>query len=148
MTAAIEIDHLTKRYRGTTAVSGLSLEVPAGSIVGFLGPNGAGKTTTLKILAGLTRATSGAASVNGISVSAAGAHRTQVGYLAQEPRFYAWMSGRQTLNYVASFFGRPRAARVEFLAGTRRPDRRRGSTDRHLFGRHAAAAGHRPGPRR
>ncbi len=113
MTAAIVIDNLTKRYRGTTAVDDLSLEVPAGSIVGFLGPNGAGKTTTLKILAGLARATSGAATVNGISVSAEGAHRTQVGYLAQEPRFYGWMSGRQTLRYVASFFEAPQATRID-----------------------------------
>jgi ABC-2 type transport system ATP-binding protein len=113
MTAAIVIDRLTKRYRGTSAISDLSLEVPVGSIVGFLGPNGAGKTTTLKILAGLARATSGTASVNGIAVSAQGAHRAQVGYLAQEPRFYGWMSGRETLRYVASFFEAPKAARID-----------------------------------
>ncbi|HEX9551079.1 MAG TPA: ABC transporter ATP-binding protein [Candidatus Limnocylindrales bacterium] len=113
MTAAIVIDRLTKRYRGTSAISDLSLEVPVGSIVGFLGPNGAGKTTTLKILAGLARATSGTASVNGIAVSAQGAHRAQVGYLAQEPRFYGWMSGRETLRYVASFFEAPKAAQID-----------------------------------
>lgn len=113
MTAAIVIDHLGKRYGGAAAVSDLSLDVPSGSIVGFLGPNGAGKTTTLKILAGLARATTGSASVNGIPVSTKGAHRTQVGYLAQEPRFYGWMSGRETLRYVARFFETPRADRID-----------------------------------
>jgi ABC-2 type transport system ATP-binding protein len=113
MFAAITMKGLTKRYRGTAVLADLSLEVPAGAIVGFLGPNGAGKTTTLKILAGLTRASAGTASVNGIPVSAAGAHRAQVGYLAQEPRFYGWMSGRETLRYVASFYHTQRATRVE-----------------------------------
>ena len=104
MTAAIRINGLTKRFRDVAALTDLSLEVPAGSVFGFLGPNGAGKTTALKILAGLTRSTSGNASVNGVPVSVQGAHRAQVGYLAQEPHFYGWMSGRETLNYVASFF--------------------------------------------
>jgi ABC-2 type transport system ATP-binding protein len=104
MTAAIAIEGLTKRYRDVEAVANLTLDVEAGSVFGFLGPNGAGKTTTLKILAGLARATSGTASVNGVRVTLQGAHRAQIGYLAQEPRFYGWMTGRQTLAYVASFY--------------------------------------------
>ena len=62
---AIATDHLTKHYPGVAALTDLSLDVPAGSIYGFLGPNGAGKSTTLKLLAGLTRPTSGGASVSG-----------------------------------------------------------------------------------
>jgi ABC-2 type transport system ATP-binding protein len=104
MTPAISVDGLTKRYRDVAALTDLTLEVPAGSVFGFLGPNGAGKTTALKILAGLSRATSGSAAVGGVPVTVQGAHRSRVGYLAQEPRFYGWMSGRQTLAYVASFF--------------------------------------------
>lgn len=103
MSAAISIHGLSKQYRGVAALAELTLEVPAGSIFGFLGPNGAGKTTALKILAGLTRPSSGSATVNGVPVSVHGAHRAHVGYLAQEPRFYGWMTGRQTLAYVASF---------------------------------------------
>ena len=70
---------------------------------GFLGPNGAGKTTALKVLAGLAHATAGTATVNGVPVSAAGVHRRQLGYLAQDPRFYGWMTGRETLRHVARF---------------------------------------------
>jgi ABC-type uncharacterized transport system ATPase subunit len=80
MTTAITLNGLTKRYGRVDALSGLTLEVPAGSIFGFLGPNGAGKTTALKILAGLTRASSGSATVNGVPVGVQGAHRAGLGY--------------------------------------------------------------------
>ena len=106
---AISTAGLTKHYPGVKALNDLTLDVPAGSIYGFLGPNGAGKTTALKILAGLMRPTSGTASVVGIPVDAGPVYRQQVGFLAQEPRFYGWMTGRETLEYVGSLY--PRDAR-------------------------------------
>jgi ABC-2 type transport system ATP-binding protein len=113
--AAITTAGLTKHYPGVQALDDLTLEVPAGSIYGFLGPNGAGKTTALKMLAGLTRPTSGSATVAGIGIEAGPAYRQQVGYLGQEPRFYGWMSGRETVQYVGSLYppeARPSATRV------------------------------------
>jgi ABC-2 type transport system ATP-binding protein len=101
-TSAISTAGLTKHYPGVQALTDLTLDVPAGSIYGFLGPNGAGKTTTLKILGGLIRPSSGSAAVAGIPQSAGLAYRRQVGYLAQDPRYYDWMSGRETLQFVAS----------------------------------------------
>jgi ABC-2 type transport system ATP-binding protein len=109
-TSAISTAGLTKHYPGVPALTDLDLDVPAGSVYGFLGPNGAGKSTTLKILAGLTRPTSGTASVAGIPLAAGGAYRREVGYLAQEPRFYDWMTGRETLRFVASTGADPSAA--------------------------------------
>ncbi len=106
---AISTAGLTKHYPGVQALTDLSLEVPAGSIYGFLGPNGAGKSTTLKILGGLIRPTAGSASVSGIPLAAGAAYRQQVGYLAQEPRFYDWMTGRETLSFVASLSPDPSA---------------------------------------
>lgn len=105
MTSAISISNLTKRYGTVEAVRDLTLEVPAGSIFGFLGANGAGKTSTIKVLAGLSEPSSGSATVAGVPVTADGEHRRHLGYLGQEPRFYDWMSGRQTLEYVAGFHG-------------------------------------------
>lgn len=105
MSNAISMVGLTKHYKGVQALTDLTLDVPAGTIFGFLGPNGAGKTTTLKILAGLARPTAGDANINGVQVSAAGDHRRELGYLAQDPRFYGWMTGRETLQYVARFHG-------------------------------------------
>jgi ABC-2 type transport system ATP-binding protein len=105
MTNAISMVGLTKHYKGVQALTDVTLDVPAGTIYGFLGPNGAGKTTALKILAGLARPTAGHATLNGVAVSAAGDHRRDLGYLSQDPRFYGWMTGRETLRYVASFHG-------------------------------------------
>jgi ABC-2 type transport system ATP-binding protein len=111
MTSAIELHGLTKRYKRVEALTDVSLEVPVGSVFGFLGANGAGKTTALKILAGLTRATAGSAAINGVPVDVQGRHRGQIGYLAQDPRFYGWMTGRQTIDYVASLHPARRAGR-------------------------------------
>jgi len=105
MTNAISMVGLTKHYKGVQALTDLNLDVPSGTVFGFLGPNGAGKSTTLKVLAGLARPTAGSATVNGVAVSAAGDHRRELGYLAQDPRFYGWMTGRETLEYVARFHG-------------------------------------------
>jgi ABC-2 type transport system ATP-binding protein len=111
-TTAIATAGLTKHYPGVAALTDLTLDVPSGSIFGFLGPNGAGKSTTLKVLAGLSRPTSGSATVAGVPVGAGPAYRRHVGYLAQEPQFYDWMSGRETLRFVASLFGGGDAAQT------------------------------------
>ena len=63
--AVIEVDGLTKRFAGLTAVDHVTFTVERGSVVGFLGPNGAGKTTTLRMLLGLVTPTSGTAKING-----------------------------------------------------------------------------------
>ncbi len=117
MTNAISTVGLTKHYRDVPALTDLTLDVPAGTIFGFLGPNGAGKTTALKVLAGLTRATAGSATIAGVPVSAAGDHRRHLGYLSQDPRFYGWMTGRETLRHVARYRARDdgREARIDAL---------------------------------
>ena len=104
MPAAITTNQLTKQFGDVRALDGVSLEVPQGSIYGFLGANGAGKTTALKILAGLTRPTSGSATVAGVPLAAGESYKRAIGFLGQEPRFYAWMTARQTLRYVAGFY--------------------------------------------
>jgi len=148
--SAISTVGLTKHFPGVAALTDLSLDVPAGSIYGFLGPNGAGKTTTLKILAGLATPTSGTASVAGIPVAAGAGYRRQVGFLAQEPRFYDWMSGRDTLRFVASLYpeaGRADAARIDAIRPGR-PGRCRRPPDPHLLGGDAPASRDRAGARR
>ncbi len=61
----IELDGLTKAYRARVAVDDLTVTVEPGRVTGFLGPNGSGKTTTLRCILGLTRPTSGTATVLG-----------------------------------------------------------------------------------
>ena len=57
--------NLTKKYGEFVALEDLTIQVNRGGILGFIGPNGAGKTTTIKILVGLSRPTSGSASISG-----------------------------------------------------------------------------------
>ena len=65
MTSVIATSTLVKTFGQTRALDGLDLSVVAGEVHGFLGPNGAGKTTTIRVLLGLLRADSGAASLLG-----------------------------------------------------------------------------------
>lgn len=71
MTEAISILDLTKRFGERTALDGISVDVPAGSILGLLGPNGAGKTTLINCLTTLLRADAGTITVLGYDVEAA-----------------------------------------------------------------------------
>ncbi len=98
---AIDADGLTKRYGDATAVADLDLAIPEGEVYGFLGPNGAGKTTTMRMLATLTRPTSGSARVAGDSVSDRDAVVPHIGYLPEEPPLFEELTGREQLRYVA-----------------------------------------------
>jgi ABC-2 type transport system ATP-binding protein len=103
---AIRVEALVKTFGDVQALDGLAFAVESGSVFGFLGPNGAGKTTTLRILAGLARASSGRAWVDGIEVTA---DRRQVahhiGYLPENPAFYPWMTASELLDQVGRVFG-------------------------------------------
>ena len=104
--SAVEVRGLTKRYGSILALDRLDLSIPRGSVFGLLGPNGAGKTTTIRILTGLVQASAGGATIGGIAVGldAPELHR-QIGYLDQDPRFYAWMTGRELLEFVGRLDG-------------------------------------------
>ena len=67
---AIQAEGLVKRFGDTTALDGVDLEVPAGTVLGVLGPNGSGKTTAVRVLATLLRADAGQALVGGYDVAA------------------------------------------------------------------------------
>ena len=103
----IETHNLSKAYKDAQALTDLNLKVQHHSIFGFLGPNGAGKTTTIKILLGLIQPSGGRATIFGQDVQRNSvAIRKRVGYLAQDPRYYEYMTARQILGYTARFFYR------------------------------------------
>lgn len=113
----LEADGLVKQFGKSVAVDGLSLKLAAGEIVGLLGPNGAGKTTTLKILLGMLRPTRGRAHVLGLdSTSEAVAIKQRVGYSPDEPSFYDFLTGRETLEFVTHVRGGEPARVFEELA--------------------------------
>lgn len=112
--SAVQTSGLTKSYKGVDALKGLNLEVPTNSIFGFLGPNGSGKTTTIKLLLGLTQPTSGTANLFGKDVAEDGLDiRRNVGYLAQDPRYFDNMTARETLRFRAGFYYSGPAKAVE-----------------------------------
>ena len=110
----ITTTNLTKKYRKKSVVENLNLAVPRGSVCGFLGPNGAGKSTTIKLLLGLTKPTSGEGTILGDSIIKDSVRiRERVGFLAQEPRFYGYLTARETLRFVASFFFTGSKSKIE-----------------------------------
>ena len=101
----IQTRELSKSYKTLEALKPLNLDVRKNSIFGFLGPNGAGKTTTIKLLLGLIKPSRGSATIFGHDiVQESIAIRRQIGYLPQEPRFYEYMTARETLDFTARFF--------------------------------------------
>lgn len=105
MDHVIKTHKLSRTYNGIQALNEVSIQVPHHAIVGFLGPNGAGKTTAMRLLLGLIRPTSGTATIFGLdSVRDSLQIRRRVGYLAQQPRFYEYMSVRETLELTAKLF--------------------------------------------
>jgi ABC-2 type transport system ATP-binding protein len=118
----INTEGLGKTYGEVKALTGLDLKVPRNSIFAFLGPNGAGKTTTIKLLLGLANPTMGTATVLGRNIITDNDEiRRNVGYLAQQPRFYKELSARETMRFAASlFFKGPKEMiedRIEYLLG-------------------------------
>jgi ABC-2 type transport system ATP-binding protein len=121
---ALATYELTKNYavgfwrkRPYRALDALSIEVRPGEVFGFLGPNGAGKTTTLKLLMQLVFPTSGRAEIFGRPVGDPEVKR-RLGYLAENPYFYDYLTAEELLAYFAGLFGygpaerRSRAARL------------------------------------
>lgn len=104
----IEVEHLSKTYGSTTAITDVTFSVEPGEIVGFLGPNGAGKTTTMRILAGYLPATSGTAKIAGFDVHENSlAVRQRIGYLPETPPLYPDMTVEGFLHFVAHIKGIP-----------------------------------------
>ncbi|MFI6227964.1 ATP-binding cassette domain-containing protein [Micromonospora echinospora] len=132
MNHAIRAEGLVRRFGATTALAGVDLEVPSGTVFGLLGPNGAGKTTTVRVLATLLRADEGHATVGGYDV-ARDAHRVRqlIGLTGQYASVDETLTGVENLVLI----GR--------LLGQRRPDAR--ARARELLGDfHLTDAADRP----
>ncbi|MEU6110519.1 ABC transporter ATP-binding protein [Streptomyces albidoflavus] len=115
----LELTDVTKVYQGgTRAVDGLSLTLGHG-MLGLLGPNGAGKSSLMRIIATVTRPTSGTLRYEGTDLTAApDALRRQLGYLPQDFGAYPHLTAREFLRYLAAAKGlsaRSAKARIEEL---------------------------------
>lgn len=98
MSFAVEATGLVKRYGDTTALAGVDIDVPTGTVTGILGPNGAGKTTVVRILTTLTKATDGSAMVAGYDVATNPTEvRRRIGLAAQDATVDPLLTGHENL---------------------------------------------------
>jgi ABC-2 type transport system ATP-binding protein len=93
----VELDGITKRFNGFTAVDDLTLAVPEGCVYGFIGPNGSGKTTTLRMIMNIFYPDNGVIRVFGGSQS--GASSDRIGYLPEERGLYKKMKVGELLRF-------------------------------------------------
>lgn len=97
------IHQLSKRYGSRQVVSGVSMEVASGEIVGLLGANGAGKSTTFRMSLGIVKPDTGSISFNGQDITRTPMHkraRLGIGYLAQEPTIFAHLTVAENILIV------------------------------------------------
>ena len=113
----IQVEHLTKRYSGHTAVEDISFQVPEGTICGLLGPNGAGKSTTMNVLTGYISASEGKVSIAGWDILEQPAKaKACVGYLPEQPPLYLDMTPAEYLDFAAELKDVARKERSQQVA--------------------------------
>ncbi len=108
----IQVSSLTKQYGAFTAVKDVSFTCRPGRVTGFLGPNGAGKTTTMRVMVGLTPATSGEVTIGGHHYRDIPNPGRHVGVLLDASAQHAGRTGREILSIGAQTMGLP-ASRVD-----------------------------------
>lgn len=101
-TFSLECNNLTKKYGNKCALGGITLEVPAGSVVGLLGPNGSGKTTLLKLAAGLLQPTEGEIKACGMPIGVQ--TKELVAYQPDCVYLNDWMNVAQLISMMADFY--------------------------------------------
>lgn len=102
---AIVTAGLKRVFGNYTAVDGLDLHIPTGSVFGFLGPNGAGKTTTVRMLTTLIAPTAGTAKIAGLELGADNQHiRRSIGILTETPGLYDHLDAWQNLLFFARLY--------------------------------------------
>ena len=98
----LEVKNVTKKYLRRTALEDVSLRVEAGKTCLLLGPNGSGKTTMMKMIAGLSRPSSGLIALDGQPIGAA--TKARIAYMPTENYFYNYMTVKDIGRYYADFF--------------------------------------------
>jgi ABC-2 type transport system ATP-binding protein len=113
----LSLQNVSKRYGTVQALSGVSFEVPAGSVFGVLGPNGSGKTTLLGIVTDVLKADTGSFTLFDKTPTAS--ERRQIGTLLETPNFYHYLSGYKNLEISAAIKqrGKDDIARVLEICG-------------------------------
>jgi ABC-2 type transport system ATP-binding protein len=102
----LELENVSKSYRGIPAISNVSFRVNAGEVVGYLGANGSGKSTTVKIITGLLQPNEGRVLFQGNNMrDDLVTFRAALGYVPEEAHLYTYLSGIEYLQLVARLRG-------------------------------------------
>jgi ABC-2 type transport system ATP-binding protein len=102
----LELQNLSRSFRGIPAVQDVGFTLAAGEIVGFLGPNGAGKSTTVKMITGMLRPNDGRVLFEGQDIRKdMVAFRSVLGYVPEEAHLYTYLSGLEYLQLVGRLRG-------------------------------------------
>lgn len=113
---AIHARNVVKKFGDFTAIEGINLSVPKGTIYGFLGPNGCGKSTTIRVLTGLLSPTSGSIDVLGLAIPKQSEQlRLKIGYMTQKFSLYDDLTVEENLQFIGQIFGMPRKALAQRL---------------------------------
>ena len=101
---AVQIENVTKNFGAVSAVDGVTLSVPEGSVYGFIGPNGSGKTTTMRMIVNIFYPDRGEIRVLGHQVEGGG-RSGEIGYLPEERGLYRRMEVRSLLEFHGELRG-------------------------------------------
>ncbi|GIJ75551.1 ATP-binding cassette domain-containing protein [Virgisporangium ochraceum] len=113
----VAVDRVAKRFRGTRALDGLTLDVDRGVVYGLLGPNGAGKTTLIRVLATLLRPDGGSARIAGLDVVRDAARvRERIGLAGQFAAVDNHLTGRENIVMIGQLYGLRRREAVRRAA--------------------------------
>lgn len=109
MEYVLETNAVTKRYRSFTALNGLTMRIPKGSVYGFVGRNGAGKTTLIRIICGLQEPTDGSYTLYGVknTESAVLRNRRRMGAVVESPAIYLGMTAKENIRQQYNVLGIP-----------------------------------------
>ena len=109
--ADLELQGITKRFPGFTAIEELNLTIPAGSFFALLGPSGCGKTTAMRILAGLDEATAGTVTVDGRDVTSIPANKRDMGMVFQAYSLFPHLTALENVEFGLKVRGRTKGER-------------------------------------
>jgi ABC-2 type transport system ATP-binding protein len=102
----LQLENLSKSYRGIPAISNVNFRVDAGEVVGYLGSNGSGKSTTVKIITGLLQPNEGRVLFHGRNIrDDLVSFRGSLGYVPEEAHLYTYLSGMEYLQLVGRLRG-------------------------------------------
>ncbi len=114
--ALVRADSLSKSFGDKPALRDVSFAVPPGQVCGLLGPNGAGKTTLFRLMMGILKPSAGTVTIDGLDAFENRVEaKRRIGFLPDEPVFYSYLSGRETLALSAAMHGLEPGAAIDRL---------------------------------